>query len=140
MIDSNSIPEQTMPQKFVCQHCGKSFSKPQSVRTHLSNCPDRSLPRFFKVEKYLIVVISNPLRRKMRALNELIIKFPDDVKVFLSSLKYLELSGEVSAFHLIDCGESPEFQKEPMGRMARQRLWKTLVPDDLNKLREMELL
>jgi len=124
--------------KHECIHCHRTFpGGAQSVRVHLQHCPARMLTRFFHVDKYLIALISNPLRRKIMGLDTICQKFPDDVRVIISALKYLEATGELKTFHVLECEKSPVYLELPPGRVARQMLWKTLSTEDMTALRSM---
>jgi hypothetical protein len=136
MTDSNiKTPETLQPHKFECMHCKKEFKNLQSIRAHLSNCPNRLLTRFIHIQKYLVVIFCNPSKRKMVALDALCKKFPDNAEALIAALCYLELAKEIGSFFAQSCEASPEYQKQPPGRVARQMLWKTLSEVDMAKLR-----
>jgi hypothetical protein len=124
--------------KFECWHCHKQFTGGvQSVKVHLQHCPARLLNRFFRVDKYLIVLVSNPLRRKVYGFAELCRKFPDNITVIVGALKYLECTKELHAFHVVDAAKSPDFLALQPGLITRKTLLSVLTPETLADIRKV---
>lgn len=126
--------------EFTCVHCGQKYKSITALCSHLRGCKERALARFFHSDKHLVILITNPGKKKITDLSKLVEKFPNDTKVFLSVLQYLDVQGQVKGVHLLNCEKSPEFLKQPYGRIARYRVQKSLIPEDLEKVRALGVM
>ena len=80
---------------FICKYCNRSFDSMQSLKSHLKNCPNRSLPKEFSKGKVTFICYMNPKRKVIHAVNALLRKPDFDEKQLLGVVRYLEEEGTV---------------------------------------------
>ncbi len=91
---------------YTCKYCGTTFKSLQSLKSHLQNCPERSLPREFSKGKVSLVCYMNPKRRFVNALNSMIRKPDFDERQLLGAVRVLEEAGIIHRITM------PEIQKQ----------------------------
>jgi hypothetical protein len=108
------------------------FPSYASKNSHLSHCKKRLLQRFFKIEQYLFTVRCNPLKRKILALNEIVIKMHDP-KAVLGAFEGFKQYKLVESYTVTELkNPSDTFKKLPNGIVRYPELKKVLQPSELS--------
>lgn len=94
-IKKGEMKKMTGEKIYVCKYCGQSFASMQGLKSHLKNCPKRSLPKVFSKGKVTFVCYMNPRRRVVNAINSLLRKSDFDERQLLGVVRYLEEEGTV---------------------------------------------
>ncbi len=85
----------TVDGPYTCKYCGRTFKSLQSLKSHLQNCPKRSLPREFSKGKVTFICYMNPRRKVVNAVNSLLRKPDFNEQQLLGVVRYLQENGEV---------------------------------------------
>lgn len=99
---------------YTCIHCGKVLRNYAAKNVHLQHCKKRILARYYKVGGYLFILHWNPLKRRSRALNDLIQEFHDP-KMFIGALEFNKRTGVLHRYSATKLDGSPDMLNYPDG-------------------------
>jgi len=96
----SSSPPKDQPHR--CNFCSRWFKNRNALVAHLLACPERWHPRLFEVGQFQFQLRMNPTRKIMRSLRKLLIEHPDDPKLFLGAVMFLENTGRVKSYKVTE--------------------------------------
>jgi hypothetical protein len=82
-----------------CWHCGEIFPTRKSKNAHLQHCKKRAVLRLIKIDNYLFFIRCNPQKRRLRALEHIIVKYGGSAKkLIVGALYYAKYMREIIDF------------------------------------------
>lgn len=124
-----------------CWHCGQIFPTRKSKNAHLQHCKKRALLRLIKIGNYLFFIRCNPRKRRLKALEHLILKYDVSAKkLIIGALYYAQYMREIIDFGVYEI-KAPSLIEYENGLMSFTPILKNCPPEEKDTIqKEIELL